>query len=222
VFKQEISEFWVAFAQSNATMTVEKEAEECDIVSAQQGWHMSFQPKVTSLQSYNMLLYRGALHPEFFGIEGRQRIEHGEYEFEAWIFRGGHALRFEHADLCLTEIISEDTETLPERGQVVAFPCAGERDHENSFGDDVVYVNSMQTEILSDHLYLSTYNEMLEHGRQCDGLMSVWTGEDHSKPNLSLLDTQRFAEQVHVQGYHLRSDCGLVLRTQSIFKLKTD
>ena len=39
---------------------------------------------------------RNALHPEFFGIEGRHRIEHGEYEFEAWIFRGGHALRFEH------------------------------------------------------------------------------------------------------------------------------
>ena len=148
---------------------------------------MSFQSKVTSLQSYSMLLYRGALHPEFFGIEGRQRIEHGEYEFEAWIFRGGHALRFEHADLCLSEIISEDTDSLPERGQVGAFPCAGERDHESTFGDDVVYVNSMQTEILSDHLYLSTYNEMLEHGRQCEGLMSVWTGDDRGKPNLSLL-----------------------------------
>jgi len=183
---------------------------------------MSFQSKATSLQSYSMLLYRGALHPEFFGIEGRQRIEHGEYEFEAWIFRGGHALRFEHGDLCLSEIISEDAEALPERGQVASFPCAGERDHESTYGDDMVYVNSMQTEILSDHLYLSTYNEMLEHGRQCEGLMSVWTDDNHGKPNLSLLDIQRFAEQVHVQSYHLRSDCGLVLRTQSIFKLKTE
>ncbi len=183
---------------------------------------MSSQPKVTSLQSYNMWLYRGALHPEFFRIEGRQRIEHGEYEFEAWIFRGGHALRFEHADLCVTEVISEDTESLPERSQVTTLPCAGERDHESTFGDNMVYVTSMQTELLSDHLYLGTYNEMLEHGRRCDGLMSVWTVHGHGNPNLSLLDIQRFAEQVHVQGYHLRSDCGLVLRTQSIFKLKTE
>ena len=86
----------------------------------------------------------------------------------------------------------------------------------------------MQTEVLTDHLYLGTYNEMLEHGRACDGLLSVWTDGTASsaggpgKPNLSLIDTQRFADSVHVQGYHLRSDCGLVLRTQTIFELRTE
>lgn len=183
---------------------------------------MSFQSKVSSLQAYNMLLYRNALHPEFFGIEGRRRIEHCEYEFEAWIFRGGHALRFEHDGLCLTEIISDQTDQLPERGQLAVFPCAGEKDHECTVGDNVIYVTSMQTEVLTDHLYLGTYNEMLEHGREFDGLMSVWTEDHHSKPSLSLLDMQRFAEEVHIQSYHLRSDCGLVLRTQTIFKLKKD
>ena len=83
---------------------------------------MSVQPKVTSLQAYNMLLYRNALHPEFFGIEGRRRIEHGEYEFEAWIFRGGHALRFQHDGHCLSEIVTDDGDQLPERGLVASFP----------------------------------------------------------------------------------------------------
>lgn len=181
---------------------------------------MSLQPKVTSLQAYHMLLYRNALHPEFFGIEGRRRIEHGEYEFEAWIFRGGHALRFQHDDQCLSEIVSDQVEALPERGLVSTFPCAGERDHDANFGERVAYTTSMQTEILSDHLYLGTYNEMLEHGRDLDGLMSMWTDGSHGKPNLSLLDMQRYSEQVHVQSYHLRSDCGLVLRTQTIFQVK--
>ncbi len=183
---------------------------------------MSFQSKVSSLQSYNMLLYRNAVHPEFFGIDGRRRIEHGEYEFEAWIFRGGHALRFEHDSQCMTEVISDQLELLPERGQTAVFPCAGEKDHESTMGDNVVYVTSMQTEVLTDHLYLGTYNEMLEHGREIDGLMSVWTEDLAGKPSLSLLDMQRFAEEVHVQSYHLRTDCGLVLRSQSIFKIKSD
>ena len=39
---------------------------------------------------------------------------------------------------------------------------------------------------------------------------------------MSLVDVQRFADSVHVQGYHLRSDCGLVLRTQTIFQIKED
>ena len=183
---------------------------------------MSFQSKISSLQAYNMLLYRNAVHPEFFGIEGRRRIEHGEYEFEAWIFRGGHALRFEHDGQCMTEIISDQADQLPARGQTGIFPCAGEKDHETTMGDNVVYMTSMQTEVLTDHLYLGTYNEMVEHGRDSGGLMSVWTEDSHSKPNLSLLDIQRLAEEVQVQSYHLRSDCGLVLRTQTIFRLKSE
>ncbi len=182
---------------------------------------MSLQSKVTTLQSYSMLLYRNALHPEFFGIEGRRRIEHGDYEFEAWVFRGGHALRFQHDGMCLSEIVVDEPEQLPERGQIGSFPCAGERDHDTTFGERLFYVTSMQTELLSDHLYLGTYDEMLTHGRACNGLLSVWTDEAR-KRNLSLLDMQRFSNEVHVQSYHLRSDCGLVLRTQSIFQVKEE
>ena len=46
--------------------------------------------------------------------------------------------------------------------------------------------------------------------------------EQLGKPSLSLLEMQRFAEEVHVQSYHLRSDCGLVLRTQTIFRIKSE
>ena len=182
---------------------------------------MSFPPRTTSLQSYNMLVFRHAIHPEFFEIEGRRRIEHGEYEFEGWIFRGGHAARFEHDGLCVTEIVTEQADQLPERGLTATLPCAGEKDHEADFGERVGYITSMQTETLTDHLYLSTYNELLEHAREGGCPMSVWTGAD-GKPNLSMIDMQRFSEQVHVQGYHLRSDCGLVLRTQTIYHIKDE
>jgi hypothetical protein len=182
---------------------------------------MSIPSKTTSLQAYNLLLYRNALHPEFFGIEGRCRVAHGEYEFESWIYRGGHALRFELADLCLSEIVTDQMEQLPDRGLVTAMPCAGERDHDEEFSERIVYMTSMQTEMLPDHLYLSTYNELLDHGRGCDGLMSIWRDE-LGRPNLSLVDVQRYRGEVHGQGYHLRSDCGLVLRTQSIFQVKEE
>jgi len=179
---------------------------------------MSLSSKTSTLQAYSLGLFRSAIHPEFFQIEGRTRITHGEYEFEAWIFRGGHALRFEHHGLCVTEVICENIDTLPDRGHVTTLPCAGEKDHESEFADRIVYMASMQTETLSDHLYLGTYNEMLEHGRMDGCLMSIWT--DGGKPNLSLLDLQRYGEEVHAQTYHLRSDCGLVLRSQSIFQVK--
>ena len=46
--------------------------------------------------------------------------------------------------------------------------------------------------------------------------------DEAAQPNLSLVEIQRYTDQVHVQGYHLRSDCGLVLRTQSIFQAGVD
>ena len=175
--------------------------------------------KSSSLQAYNMLLYRTAIHPEFFQITGRRRLEHSGFEFESWIFKGGHVFRFQHGGSCATEVVTDAFERLPGKGLITTLPCAGEKDHEAAVSDRLVFMTSIQTETLSDHLYNSTYLELLEHGRMCEGLMTVWKDEGN-KPNLSMIDLQRYSDQIHVQAYHCRSDCSLVLRTQSIFQVK--
>ena len=174
--------------------------------------------KATSLQNYHLLAFRKALHPEFFGIEGRQRVQHGEYETEAWIFRGGHSLRFQLHGFVVSEVVVEHIDQIPDRGLVTALPCAGERDFEERVAENLVYMTTMQTETLSDHLYLGTYKEMMQHARENDSLYTAWT-DAAGKPNLSLVDVQHFRNEAHVQGYHLRSDCGLVLRTQSMIQI---
>ena len=174
--------------------------------------------KASSLQNYHMLAFRKALHPEFFGIEGRQRVQHGDYETEAWIFRGGHSLRFTLNGFCMSEVVLEQIDQIPDRGLITALPCAGERDFEEKVADNLVYMTTMQTETLSDHLYLGTYKEMMQHARENDSLFAAWT-DAAGKPNLSLIDVQHFRNEVHVQGYQLRSDCGLVLRTQSMIQI---
>ena len=179
---------------------------------------MSFTSRsTTSLQAYHTLLYRAPLHPEFFRIEAREKGSHGDFEFESWLFAGGHAFRFEYDDIIVTEVVTDDYKSLPERGIVTTLPCAGEKDHEAEIADRITFVTSIQTETLSDHLYLGTYREMLEHGRMGEGLLKVW--ETSGTPNLSLVEHQRYADEVHLQGYHLRSDCQMVLRTQSIFQI---
>lgn len=177
----------------------------------------SFAPKTTSLQAYQMALYRNAIHPEFFQIQGRRRVAHADYEFEVWIWNGGHAVRFEYGDHCINEIVSDFADDLPQGGLVTALPCAGEKDHETDMNEAIGFMTSIQTETLTDHLYLSTYEELVDFGRNSDCLMSFW--KENGKNNLSLVDFQKYRDQVHVQTYHLRSDCGLVLRTQSIFQI---
>ena len=178
---------------------------------------MSFASRTSSLQSYHMLLYRNGVHPEFFNIEGRKRIEHMNYEFEIWNFNGGHVCMFDFEGVCLVEVVTPELEHLPERGLVSTTPCAGEKDHQSTFGERITFMTSIQTETLTDHLYLGTYEELLDHGRSEDCLVSHWQGLD-GQQNLSLVELQRYSDQVHVQGYHLQSDCSMVLRTQSIFQ----
>lgn len=179
---------------------------------------MNVGSKTTSLQTYSMLVYRKAVHPEFFGIAGRNQIVHGNAEFEGWIFRGGHVGRLQVDSICVCEVVIDQANHLPDRGLITTLPCAGERDYEERFGEQVLYMTTIQTETLSEHLYLSTYKEMVAHGRDSDAISTAWTDEA-GRPNFSLLDMQRYRNEIHIQGYHLRSDCGLVLRTQSMFQL---
>ena len=123
---------------------------------------MSLGSKLTSLQTYNMLLYRRALHPEFFAIEGRRRLTLGDCEFEAWIFRGGHSLRMLRDGDCMCELVTDQLDHLPEKGLAATLPCAGERDHEEKVVEGITFMTSMQTETLSDHLYVGTVRELLE------------------------------------------------------------
>ena len=129
---------------------------------------------ITALQPYGMLLYRGPVHPEFFKIAGRKQSSHADFDFEAWIFPGGHVLRFEHATTTLCEVVTDKATELPERGLVTTLPCNGERDFEEIFGDRITFVTSIQTETLSEHLYLGTYQEMLEHGKDPAHLVTTW------------------------------------------------
>ena len=178
---------------------------------------MSNPTKSTSLHAYRLILYRRALHPELFRIKGRRTIEHAGYDFEAWVMPGSHLMRFQDRGQCVTELITDLEESIPERGMVAALPCAGERDHEEDFGDALKFVSTVQTEQLPESLYKATYDELLEFGRETNALIHEWIDEDGGRC-ASILDIQRYRNEVHAQCYHLNAQGGLILRTQSIFE----
>lgn len=174
--------------------------------------------KSSSLQAYRMVLYRRALHPELFKVHARRAFEHGAYRFEAWLMAGSHLLRFEYGSGCATELTTDLEEGVPDR-VVAVVPCAGERDHEQAFGEDIRLVATVQTETLPESLYAATYLELLAFGKENQAMIHTWTDEEEGKC-ASILDIQRYKREVHAQSYHLMAQGGLVLRTQSIFEHK--
>lgn len=173
--------------------------------------------KQLSTQSYQVVLYNRALHPELFDLKDRRVATHGRYELESWIMPGNHVLRFGYAGSCLSELVIDREDNLPSAGAVAAFPCAGEHDYEHPFpAEKLNYLSTVQTETLSENLYLATHREMTEHARESGSLALAWDSE--AGPNLSIIDVQTMAREVHIQAYHLVAQGGFVLRTQTIFE----
>jgi len=178
---------------------------------------MKIQVRSSSLQTYQAVLYDRTLHPELFQMRSRRVVSHGRYELEVWLMPGSHLLRFELDQRCICELVTDQESGLPSTGILAAFPCAGERDYEHEFKPwGVTYMTTVQTETLSETLYVATFKEMSDFAAQNEALTHEW--QDSAGRCMSIVDIQWFDSQIHAQSYHLLAQGGLVLRTQSIFE----
>lgn len=170
------------------------------------------------LQAYQTVLYNRALHPELFTLAQRKRLESSEFEFEAWLTPGGHVLRFERGRICACELVSDQEDQLPAAGVVSALLCAGDREFEHAFErSDVRYMTSVQSETLTENLYLSTYEELSAFAGEQRAM--TYARDTAAGPNLSFLDIETYSHEVQVDAYHMQAQGYLVLRTQTIFEI---
>lgn len=179
---------------------------------------MSVSHKSSSMQSYRLMAYNRPLHPELFDLQARRIDRHGDYEAENWVTPAGHVVRFQYAGEIFTEAVIGNADHLPETGLIHAMPCLGEKDfqldpHEGKIG----YVTTLQTEMLTDNLYSVTLSEMQDFARETGSLAHSYINKDGAAC-LSVLDTQKYKREFHIQSYHLLGASGMVLRTQSIFE----
>jgi hypothetical protein len=120
----------------------------------------------------------------------------------------------------MTEVCAADCDHLPDAGLLHALPCLGEKDYELEPAHEgkINYVTSLQTENLSDNLYHATYREMKQFADESNALMAEGEPVD-GLPTLSVVDTQKYRREFHLQAYHLQGTGGLVLRTQTMFEI---
>jgi hypothetical protein len=179
---------------------------------------MSIGHKSSGTQVFRMMLYRRALHPELFDLQGRFTRRLSDYEIENWVTPYGHIVRFQNGGSCLTEAVIQKADHLPELGLVHALPCLGEKEFELEPEGNMGYVTTVQTEVLTDNLYMATLREMRDFASEASALCYEWV-DDEGVTCLSLLDTQTYKREYHVQSYHMLGSAGVVLRTQSIFEV---
>jgi len=159
---------------------------------------MTINSKTPLTQIPKLMLYRRPLHPELFSFKSRRVDRHGDYEVESWLVDGGHVVRFVLDGQSLVEAVLEE--------------------YEYDGDGKLNYFTTLQTESLTENLYLATYREMKDFARETGGLNHEV--QTPSGPNLVVLDCQKYKKEFHVQGYHLTAHNGNVLRTQSVFEIK--
>jgi len=180
---------------------------------------MSVSHKSSSIQSFRLMAYNRPLHPELFDLQARRIDRHGDYEAENWLSPAGHVVRFAFDGEVMTEAVLSNADHLPEIGLVHALPCLGEKEfqYEPKPEDKIGYVTTIQTEALTDNLYAATLREMKDFARET-GSLSHSYNDAEGAACLSVLDTQKYRREFHLQSYHLLGSANLVLRTQSIFE----
>ena len=179
---------------------------------------MTVNSKSPIAQIPKLMLYKRALHPELFSFQARRVDRHGDYEVETWLVDGGHVVRFILDGQSLVEAVLEGNDHLPESNLAHALPCLGEKEYEYDDEGKIAYFTTLQTESLTENLYLATYREMKDFANEVGGLS--FETQTPAGPNLYILDCQKYKKEFHVQGYHLTASNGSVLRTQSVFEIR--
>ncbi|UCE60285.1 MAG: DUF2617 family protein [Phycisphaerales bacterium] len=172
--------------------------------------------KVEDLQ---FCLYQRAIHPELFHIHRVKRIEQARYNAEIWVVGLLHVVTVQAGDQVLTELIAEDTEVLPKAGLATSFRFRGERDHAQSFANDVKYILSTQVERMTAQLFPPTHRDYV-HYAQNRGLFVCF--EDWAVEGLApftFIDYDARDHEFHVHAYHAYPEELTLLKTQSIFEV---
>jgi len=171
------------------------------------------------VEDLHFCLYQRAIHPEFFHIDQVKRVEQRRYEAEIWVVGLSHVVSVHYGDQVLTELITDETESLPKTGLATSFRFRGERDHAQSFNDGGRYILSTQVERMTPQLFPATHRDYLHYGRN-RGLFSSfdeWT-HDGLAP-FTFIDFDPRDNEFHVHAFHVFPEEMTLLKTQSIFEI---
>lgn len=172
--------------------------------------------RIDDLQFY---LYQRGLHPELFNINQVKRVEHRRYTAEIWIVGLSHVVTVTHGKDCLAELITDDVSNLPKMGLATSFPFRGERDHMQSFGDNMRYILSSQVERMTPNLFPSSYRDLARYAEKRGLFQSFDKWETDGLAPFTFIDYEAREREFHVHAFHAFPESTTLLKTQSIFEV---
>lgn len=170
------------------------------------------------VEDLHFCLYERPIHPELFHIHRVKRIQQSRYSAEIWVVGLAHVVTVQCGNRILTELVVEDTELLPKAGLATSFRFRGERDHSQTFDDDLTYILSTQVERLTPQLFPATHRDYVYYARNRGLFESFDQWASDGLAPFSFIDFDARDDEFHVYAYHAFPEELTLLKTQSIFE----
>ena len=174
---------------------------------------------IQRVEDLHFCLYQRAIHPELFHIDRVKRIEQARYHAEIWIAGLTHVVTVQAGDQVLTELIAEDTELLPKLGLATSFRFRGERDHTQSFGNDMKFILSTQVERMTPQLFPATHRDYMHYAQNRGLFISFDEWIHDGLAPFTFIDFDARDHEFHVHAFHTYPEELTLLKTQSIFEI---
>jgi hypothetical protein len=166
----------------------------------------------------NFYLYRRALHPELFRIYLDKHIVYGNFQADIWITGLGHLVTIQSNGSLVTELTALPSDLLTDRNLVTQFRYRGERDFQYRFNDTMRYIFSSQVEEATEHIFRTTYRDLLRYAKKKGLLVPYEQWSSHGLEPFSFIDYETRQHELHIHAYHAFPGEWRFLRTQSIFE----
>lgn len=177
---------------------------------------LTVRPRITDLSFH---LFGQEVHPELFEVCARRLVERDQYSLEINITPDGHAIRFWHDNLVLTEVNASAHHPLPTLQELLKHPIAGKQKNQLRFADRIDYQTCVEIETVNPKLFVAV-QQQLDQKVDTHGLVHRFGANGRLKFGaISYIHVQSFMEHVLIRAFHTFPDLSAVVTSETRFSV---
>lgn len=177
---------------------------------------ISVRPRITDL---NFHLFGQEVHPELFEVCASRKIERDRYSLQINITPDGHAIRFWHGDLVLTEVSAGAHHPLPTLEELLKHSIEGQKRNQLRYGDQIDYQAKVDIDLVKPKMFVAV-QQQLDKRIETEGLVHRFGSNGRlSYGAISYIHVQSFLEHVLIRAFHTFPESSSVVTTQTRFSV---
>jgi Protein of unknown function DUF2617 len=166
-------------------------------------------------------VFSRALHPDWFSTREFRRVEQRGWTADMRIIAGGHAVVFGSGPVRLSEILSSPDTSLPELGRLFHSHLKHERSALLRPSGSIEYQSCIEVERLDKEVFRHLCEEIERDASRQRLFHRFGSSNRLAPPPISQLHIIARARDLTVHAFHTFPDECAIVRTQSLFELKT-